>query len=66
MSTEHKSEAAQADLIENTSTSSADVLNSDEQIIRNLEISGEDVGLTWRSIMAAAVSSQILPQRTST
>jgi len=28
----------------------------DEQIIRNLENTGEEVGLTWRTIMAAAVS----------
>jgi hypothetical protein len=29
----------------------------DEQIIANLQATGEEVGLTWRSVMAAIVST---------
>jgi hypothetical protein len=31
------------------------VLTGDERIIYQLEITGEEVGMTWRTVMAAAV-----------
>lgn len=42
------------------------VLKGDDEIIRDLENTGEEVGMTWRSFLAAAVSASVSPCLTRT
>jgi hypothetical protein len=37
-------------------TSAAEIDSHDERVLRNLETTGEEIGFTWRSIMAVVVS----------
>jgi hypothetical protein len=36
-------------------------MDANEEIVQHLQTTGEDVGMTWRTIMAAVVSSRIWP-----
>jgi len=47
---------SQIDNIEQVSNDSSDVVDANERIIHELETHGEEVGMTFRTIMAAAVS----------
>lgn len=47
------------DTIENIINDSLPTGNADDQIIRDLQEHGEEVGMTFRTIMAACVSRSI-------
>jgi len=53
-----KAAASHVDNVEQVSNESSthSPVDSNEQIIHELETHGEEIGLTWRSILAAAVS----------
>ena len=66
MAAENKPVVQQADFIEPVSDVTPSGLdysddNSGNEIVTALQHTGEEVGLTWRSCMAAAVSSSPLP-----
>jgi hypothetical protein len=37
-------------------TSATEIDSHDERVLRNLEMTGEEIGFTWRSFMAVVVS----------
>jgi len=55
-----KASIAHVDAIENAKTSEPDGIkrtnSANEEIVQHLQTTGEEVGMTWRSIMAASVS----------
>jgi hypothetical protein len=56
-----KATTTHIDAIESTDTSANNVPirhthNANEEIIEHLQTTGEEVGMTWRTIMAAVVS----------
>lgn len=59
---DEKSRARQADDISTVMTDyvehvkTQDSLDANEQIVQHLQTTGEEVGMTWRTIMAAVVS----------
>jgi hypothetical protein len=51
-----KSAAAHEDAIERVMHDSNSDSDGDQAIIRELETHGEEIGMTWRTILAASVS----------
>lgn len=55
-----KAEIAHVDAIDNAPSSDnsthLDHLSANEEIIQHLQTTGEEVGMTWRTIMAATVN----------
>ncbi|KAF2098265.1 MFS general substrate transporter [Rhizodiscina lignyota] len=51
--TSDKIETAHIDAVERASSDDEVISNSDEKIIRQLETTGEEIGMTWRTILAA-------------
>jgi hypothetical protein len=50
-----KVEALQVDAVEQAPPDDVPPQNADEAIIRDLQNQGEEIGMTWRTIMAAIV-----------
>jgi hypothetical protein len=57
-----KSDAAHQNSIEQVSNDSRSdsIITGDEKIIHELETTGETIGMTWRTILAAVVSFKLL------
>jgi hypothetical protein len=56
MSAQDKNNLTQIDTIDPAARSDNGVLTGNEAMIYQLETTGEEVGMTWRSIAAAGVS----------
>jgi hypothetical protein len=50
-----KANLAQIDIIDEVSPSNHGVLSGNEAMVYQLETTGEEVGMTWRSLLAAGV-----------